>query len=353
MRCVLPTIAAILFCQPALAKTGKIFPGDRRSLCIVYDTGKKHSLSISENLMSLRKPPKKPLYGTWIDYFSSSLTIHPDSSFEYSWSSNFNGSWTSGKWEREKDTFFFRKISLNYNSPNSYPAPDRLCLYKDKLYRIDGDGHLMEEKVAASYAVKTSRRFKTFYFREKSRNRNYFDSSYYQEATERRLRMGVGINWMLEPLAGYRVVGSFGFSLSPRYIFERTHHSYWSLGIPLTTGFSRLDDSASFDLKLGLMFDLPLILNFNHELGGVAGGGSRFGYFAGGGIGYHYNHFTAANDKGTITEQVNGFGPVINAGIRFSLKKYRIQQLECKLSYMKMMVASKPDIIGIGFVMNF
>jgi hypothetical protein len=353
MRCVLPTLAAILFCQLAMAKMERIFSGDRRFLCIVCDTGEKHTLSISENLMSLPKPPKSPFYGTWIDYFSSALTIHADSSFEYSWSFNLNGSWTSGKWEREKDTFFFRKISLNYNSQNSYPVPDRLCLYKNKLYRIDMDGHLMEEKISSPYAVKTSRRFKTFYFREKSRNRNYFDSSYYQKATERRFRMGFGINWMLEPLAGYRVVGSFGFSLSPRYIFGPTHYSYWSIGIPLTTGFSRLDDSASVDLVLGPMIDLPLILNFNHELGGLAIGGSRFGYFAGGGIGYHYNHFTAANDKGTITEQINGFGPVINGGIRFSLKKYRIQQLECKLSYMKIMVASKPDIIGIGFVMNF
>jgi hypothetical protein len=353
MRGVLPSIAAILFCQLALAKIEKIFPRVRRSLCTFCDSTKKNTLTKSESLMSLPKPPKRPFYGTWIDYFSSSLSIHADSSFEYSWSSNMNGSWTSGKWERVKDTFFFRKISLNYNSPNAYPAPERLCLHKDKLYRMDVDGHLMEEKISSSFSVKTSRRFKTFYFREKSRNRYYFDSSYYQDAADRRFRMGFGINWTLQPLAGYRVVGSFGFSLSPRYIFEPTHPSYWSIGIPLTTGFSRLDDSASVDLKLGLMFDLPLILNFNHELGGVAGGGSRFGYFVGGGIGYHYNHFTAANDKGTITEQVNGFGPVINGGIRFSFKKYRIQQLECKFSYMKMMVASKPDIIGIGLVMNF
>jgi hypothetical protein len=231
--------------------------------------------------------------------------------------------------------------------------PDKLCYYKNKLFKIDSKGNLIKGKIPSPYMGKKNPAFKTLYFREKRFNLNYFDSNYYYTATKRRFKMGFGINVILQPVPGYRIVGSFGFTLSPRYIFERKSNSYLSLGIPLTTGFSRFDDSASIDVKLGTMIDLPLILNYNYEFGSVKDRGSRFGYFAGGGFAYHYNYYTAAKDHATITQQVNGFGPLANAGIRYSLKKYRIQNLELRLSYMKMIVESKSNIFGIGFIVNF
>ena len=49
----------------------------------------------------------------------------------------------------------------------------------------------------------------------------------------------------------------------------------------------------------------------------------------------------------------NGFGPVVNAGFRYYLGKYRIKNLELRFSYMKMIVETRPDIFGIGFIVNF
>lgn len=71
------------------------------------------------------------------------------------------------------------------------------------------------------------------------------------------------------------------------------------------------------------------------------------------GIAYHYHYYTAVNAYETIRQQVNGFGPVVNAGIRVSLKKYRIHNIELRFSYMKMMVASRPDVLGISYFINF
>ena len=158
---------------------------------------------------------------------------------------------------------------------------------------------------------------------------------------------------MLQPVPGYRPTGSFGFVFSPRYIFDRKINSYLSLGLPLTTGFSRLDDTLSVDLKLGALFDIPLILNYNYNWGTLQNRGSRLGYFFGGGVAYHYNHYTAAKDNATSTQRVNGFGPVVNAGLTLSGKKYRVRTLELKFSYMKMLIASKSDIFGIGMIVNF
>ena len=157
----------------------------------------------------------------------------------------------------------------------------------------------------------------------------------------------------IQPFPEYRVVCSFGFVFSPRYIFSIKYNSYFSVGIPLTTGFSRLDDSNSVDLRIGIMADIPVILNYNLELGTSEKGTSRFGFFAGGGFGYHYNNFTTGKENGTITQQINGIGPVVNAGSRFSLGKDRIHNFEIRLSYMKILAASKPDLFGIGCIFNF
>jgi hypothetical protein len=115
---------------------------------------------------------------------------------------------------------------------------------------------------------------------------------------------------MFQPEPAYRVVGSVGFTYSPKYIFKKKEDSYLSIGIPMTLGFSRLDDSNSVDLKLGIMVDIPLIFNYNYQPSLSKKGDNRFGYFAGGGIGFHSNHYTTANDYGTITRQINGFGPL-------------------------------------------
>jgi|HubBroStandDraft_6_1064221.scaffolds.fasta_scaffold423345_2 hypothetical protein len=166
-------------------------------------------------------------------------------------------------------------------------------------------------------------------------------------------KQGTGITMMFQPVNGYRIVGSFGFTYSPRYIFNEKEDSYLSLGIPMTLAFSRLDDSNSVDLKLGIMVDLPLIFNYNYQPQSDGNGTSRFGYFAGGGIGFHSNHYTAANNDGTITQQITGFGPVANAGVRFSIGKRRVHTWEIRFSYMKILNGNHPDIFGVGCLFNF
>lgn len=355
----------------------------------VGDTSKKDKSSHFEKQEPLIKSGRIPFYGTWSDYFSSYLKINADSTFKYSWGYDGKGSWTTGKWTREKDTFFFRSVpvydvfhfvannaikdsmvlarysesrlitelpdsdEILLNQQNAHAMPDKLCFYRYKLFLIDRDGHLIKGKMPSPYMGKKNRNFRTWYFRDKRFNLDYFDSAYYDKATKRRFKVGTGISVMLQPVAGYRVVGSFGFVFSPQYIFDRKNGSSLSLGMPVTIGFSELDDSTRIDWRPGIMVNLPLILNYNVEPASIKEGRSRFGYFAGGGIAYHYNHYTAARDYETTTQQVNGFGPVVNAGIRLSIKKYRTQNMELRFSYMKMMAESRSDVFGISYLVNF
>ena len=150
---------------------------------------------------------------------------------------------------------------------NAHSMPDRLCFYRNKLFLMDKKGNLMTSKIPSRYMGKKNPPFRTWYFREKRFNLNYFDSVYYDKAIKRRFKIGTGIAVMLQPVPGYRVVGSFGFVFSPEYIFAREDKSWLSLGMPLTTGFSPLRDSMSIDLKLGIMVNLPLVLNYHVELG--------------------------------------------------------------------------------------
>ena len=236
---------------------------------------------------------------------------------------------------------------------NYCPVPDKLCYYKNKFYKLDDSGNLITGKIPSPYMNKKIPLFKTFYFREKRFNLDYFDSAYYKRATKQDFGVGTGINMVFQPVNGYPAVFSFGFVFSPRYIFARKENEYLYLGMPLTLGFSGTGDSKTIDLSLGIMLDLPLIFNYDYEFGSLKRGGSRFGYFAGGGIAYHYNKYSVSSDPAIAVQQVNGFGPVVNAGIRYSLSKYRIHSYELKFSYMKMIVESKPDIFGLGFIVNF
>ncbi|HTB27093.1 MAG TPA: hypothetical protein VK711_17100 [Puia sp.] len=166
-------------------------------------------------------------------------------------------------------------------------------------------------------------------------------------------KQGIGMTVMFQPVHDYRVVGSVGFIYSPKYVFNEKEDSYLSLGIPMTLAFSRLDDSNSVDLKLGIMVNLPLIFNYNYQPQIVDREGSRFGYFAGGGFGFHANQYTAANDEGTITQQINGLGPVVNAGVRYAIVRRRVHTLEIRISYMKLFNANHTDIFGVGCLFNF
>jgi hypothetical protein len=312
-----------------------------------------------------RRSGKTPFFGTWADYFSSVLTINVDGSFIYTRGAQNNPTFISGKWKRNQDTFYFIRSNVvdSIKSLDSiqaiWPAdlPARLCYFRNKLYHIKPDGKLMSKKVFSPFAIRKNVGFKTLYYRDKKHNRDYFDSIYYYHAMARRFTVGTGIKIMLTAVSEKSTVVSLGFTFSPRYIFNRKPNAYLSLGLPFTIGFSPVNIQTEntpddYGPHLGILLDLPLVLNYNHEWGSVLTGGSRFGYFTGAGAAYHLNDYSVA--KGTVTtiDHINGFGPVINAGIRYSFTKYRVTNLELKFSYLKMIVSSRPNIYGISLIIN-
>ena len=233
------------------------------------------------------------------------------------------------------------------------PLPDKLCYYGNKFYLLDSSGYLMKGKIPSPYMGKKSPLFKTFYFREKRFNLDYFDSAYVERKMQKTFRLGLGVNVVVQPIPAHPAAVSVGFIFSPRFIFARKENAYLSVGLPLTLGFTGLRDTVSIDPHAGPMVDLPVILNYNHGFGTLQRGGSRFGYFIGGGIAYHYNVYSISEDPADGRPQVNGFGPVANAGFRYSLGRYRIRNLELRVSYMKMIAALKTDVFGIGLIVNF
>ncbi len=312
-----------------------------------------------------RRSGKTPFFGTWADYFSSFIKINVNGSFTYTRGDQNNPTFISGTWKRNQDTFYFSHANIgdNIKSFDSiqliWPAdlPAKLCYYRNRLYHINPDGKLMEPKVFSPFSIKKNVGFKTLYCRDKKYNRDYFDSIYYYHAMTRRFAAGSGIILILTAVSEKTTAVSLGFTFSPRYIFNRTPTGYLSLGLPFTIGFSDATIPTQGVLdewgpRLGILLDVPLILNYNHEWGSVLKGGSRFGYFTGVGAAYHLNDYSVASGTITTIDHINGFGPVINAGIRYSFTKYRVTNLELKFSYLKMIVSSSPNIYGISLILN-
>ncbi len=234
-----------------------------------------------------------PFFGTWADYFSSHLKINRDSSFQFSWGFNGKSCWTTGKWEIKKDTFYFVKDPDYKNLPgqDDCPLPGKLCYHKNKFFLLDNSGNRIKGKIQSPYMGKKSPLFKTLYFRDKRFNPDYVDSNYYQQYAKKTLRFGIGMNITLQPVPAFSTAVSVGFIFSPRYIFAKKQNDYLSLGLPVTLGFTGIRDTGSIDPHAGIMADVPLIFNFNHTWGSFIQGGSRFEYFIGGGIAYHYNEY--------------------------------------------------------------
>ena len=309
-----------------------------------------------------RSSGKTPFFGTWADYFSSFLKITADSRFTYTRGAQDNPTLASGKWKRIEDTFYFSRTdrTSSFDSvQQKWPVdlPPKLCYSRNKLHQIDPNGKLTTQKAFSPFSIRKNVAFKNLYYRDKKFNLDYFDSNYYYYAMARKFTMGIGIITVLTAVPEKPTVGSFGFTFSPRYIFRRTPNSYLSLGSPFTIGFSDAHVPSGvvvdgYGPHLGILLDLPLVLNYNHEWGSVSRGGSRFGYFAGIGAAYHLNDYSVTTASVTTIDHINGFGPVINAGIRYSFAKYRVTNLELKFSYLKMIVLSQPNIYGISLLIN-
>ena len=363
-----------LFTQPQTVRNAMMRFNPTISLCVLLGFLNKSCFSQSPaqktfpsrfDFQAKDRHGKTAFFGTWADYFSSFLTINADSSFNYTRGAQKNPTFISGTWKRDQDTFYFMRANVadSMKSLDSIQAiwptdlPERLCYFRNKLHYIEPDGKLMSKKVFSPFAIRKNVGFKTLYYRDKKYNLNYFDSIYYNNAMARRFTVGTGFITMLTGVSEKTTVGSYGFTFSPRYIFNRRPNAYLSLGSPFAIGFSSVAVQPgtavdNYGPHLGILLDLPLMLNYNHEWGSALKRGSRFGYFAGAGAAYHLNEYSVANDAVSTINHLNGFGPLINAGIRYSFKKYRVTNLELKFSYLKMIVSSSPNIYGISLILN-
>lgn len=175
---------------------------------------------------------------------------------------------------------------------------------------------------------------------------------------------GVGLNIFVATAPGGKAAVNEGITWSPRFNFIEQDNMSVSVGIPLTVGasFSYSADYNSYygsssNSSFSVMINAPLIINLNMGAGATKETESRFGYFVGGGFGYHYGSYNISDainyDNGDYTTgKLNTFGPVGNAGVRFAVGRHT-HNVEVRLQYMKGLNDSKANIYGAGAAFNF
>lgn len=155
-----------------------------------------------------------------------------------------------------------------------------------------------------------------------------------------------------------KVMGAITWS--PYLSFMEKDNLSLSVGLPLSMGLSgtynsRADESEN---TLSFMFNAPLMLNFNMGAGSSRKNEDRFGWFVGGGFGYHYQtgldeiEIDENGDYHTVGGEKSTVGPVANAGVRIGVGSSS-HNIEIKASYMKGVSGSKASIIGVGCFFNF
>lgn len=172
---------------------------------------------------------------------------------------------------------------------------------------------------------------------------------------------GVGLNVFVATAPGGKAAVNGGFTYSPRFNFIEDENMSVSVGIPFTVGISG-SYSADYNSQYGssssntlsLMLNAPLIINLNMGAGSTKTTESRFGYFVGGGFGYHYGTYNVSDILNGDDEvhKLNTFGPVGNAGIRFGVG-HRTHNVEVRFQYMRGLGDSKANIYGVGSAFNF
>lgn len=179
---------------------------------------------------------------------------------------------------------------------------------------------------------------------------------------------GAGIGFLVsDPPSPYVKTKVFAtLHYYPQVAFVETESFSVSAGIPLTVGltgtynasFSSRGDSYEENTFLGLI-QIPLMVNFNGGAGSSKQNEQRFGYFVGGGFGYHSTgidelHMTDqfGNDLDTKKYYAKGFGPAANAGIRFAVGSHQ-KNIEVRFSYMKGLKEFKPSMFGLNAAFNF
>jgi hypothetical protein len=174
---------------------------------------------------------------------------------------------------------------------------------------------------------------------------------------------GAGLNIFVATAPGGKAAVDGGFTYSPRFNFIEQENMSVSVGIPFTVGVSgsysadyNSDYGSSSSNTLSLMLNAPVIINLNMGAGSTKTTESRFGFFVGGGFGYHYGTYNISDvlnqDEDYTVHKLNTFGPVGNAGIRFGVGR-RSHNVEVRFQYMRGLDDSKANIYGVGSAFNF
>ena len=174
---------------------------------------------------------------------------------------------------------------------------------------------------------------------------------------------GVGLSIFVSKVPTSDIAAYGGVTYSPRINFLETESLSVSAGVPLSVGMSGsysytsaygYDDESN---TLRFMFNAPLIINLNVGAGSTKENESRFGFFVGGGFGYHYGDFnvTKTDDYGNMydaDESMSTYGPAANLGFRIAVGSHQ-KNIETRLSYMKGINERKPSIYGMAALFNF
>jgi hypothetical protein len=157
---------------------------------------------------------------------------------------------------------------------------------------------------------------------------------------------------MIQPTLSYDL-SSYGITYAPRLNFWEGKNSSWSIGFPLSFGWSDLK-SPHF-----AVFDLPAEVSYNIGAGSVKANHKRMGFFVGAGYAFHVTvvHFyppwsanppipvssgslplfTTYNGAAAhVNYPISSFGPTLNAGFRVAIG-HAGKVLEFRLSYMKVL----------------
>ena len=175
---------------------------------------------------------------------------------------------------------------------------------------------------------------------------------------------GAGLNIIVATAPGGKAAVNEGLTYSPRINFIEQEDMSVSAGIPFTLGASfsynaeyNSYSGSSTSSSFSFMANVPLIINLNMGAGSTKETESRFGYFVGGGVGYHYGTFNLSDalnvdGDGYTVHKVSTFGPVGNAGIRFGVGSGS-HNIEVRFQYMKGLSDVKANIFGVGAAFNF
>jgi hypothetical protein len=172
---------------------------------------------------------------------------------------------------------------------------------------------------------------------------------------------GAGLSIFVATASGGSSAVNGGFVYSPRINFIEQDNLSVSAGIPFSIGLSGSYSSSynsnygsSTSNTLSVMVDAPLVINLNIGAGSTKETESRFGYFVGGGFGYHYGTYNLSDvlNEENVSTRFSATGPVGNAGIRFAVGRGS-HNIEVRFQYMKGLNDTKPNIFGIGSLFNF